>query len=67
MELQQAVVVAAIVLAAAYVARETWRGAFRASGGCGSGCGKCASGETPDATPGRISLKTVDRRGPENG
>jgi hypothetical protein len=38
------VVTGIITVAAAYVARATWR-AWQPSGGCASGCGKCAPAE----------------------
>ena len=60
MDWQLALVGAAVAAAVGYLARSAWRTWFAGKpGGCGSGCGKCATpADEPKAT-GRITLPRV--------
>ena len=53
--MQLAAVVVIVGLAAAYVARATWRTFAGRKVGCGSGCGKCAT-PAPKEPEGRFPL-----------
>jgi hypothetical protein len=56
MNVQLAVTLVLIALAAAFVLRSAFRAVLgRGKGGCGSGCGKCAATEAPPHA-GRIGL-----------
>jgi hypothetical protein len=52
---QLAATLALVGLAAAYIARTTWKTWTGKKSGCGSGCGKCTTPEPPEEM-GRISL-----------
>lgn len=56
--MQLAATLALIGLAAAYVARATWRAWAGKKAGCASACGKCAAPAPPEPK-GRISLPQV--------
>lgn len=47
-----------VALAAAYVARSTWKAWTGRKTGCASGCGKCAA-PAPPQPKGRIALPQV--------
>lgn len=46
--MQLAATIAAICLAAGFLLRAAWRMFFRKKAGCGSGCGKCATTDSPE-------------------
>jgi hypothetical protein len=56
--MQLVATLAIVGLAAAYLARSTWRALAGRKAGCASGCGKCAA-PTPPEPKGRISLPQV--------
>jgi hypothetical protein len=57
-DVQLVAAVTVVALAAAYIARATWKTWFGKKAGCGSGCGKCATPTAPEQK-GRISLPQV--------
>ena len=58
MDYQLVVVGAAVLAAAGYVGRATWRTWFGPKAGCGSGCGKCAA-PRPEPAGRRVALPQV--------
>jgi hypothetical protein len=56
--MQLVATLAIIALAAAFVARATWRAWAGKKTGCASGCGKCSAPPAPEPN-GRISLPQV--------
>jgi hypothetical protein len=56
--MQLVAALAIVTLAAAYVARATWKAWAGKKGGCASGCGKCAAPAAPEQK-GRIALPQV--------
>ena len=62
MSWQEIVVLALVVVAAVYVARQTWREwAGAKKGGCGGGCG-CASAKPAANEPALVEQLTVRKR-----
>lgn len=62
MDLQMVGTIAAVGLAALYVARAAIR-AWKAPGmGCATGCGKCSATRSDSASPRRVSLPQVAAR-----
>jgi hypothetical protein len=56
--MQLVATLAIVALAAAYVARSTWKAWTGRKTGCASGCGKCATPPAPEPK-GRIALPQV--------
>lgn len=57
--MQLVATLAIVALAAAYVARSTWKSWTGRKTGCASGCGKCAAPAAPSQPKGRIALPQV--------
>jgi hypothetical protein len=56
--MQLAATIAIVGFAAAYVTLSAWRTLAGRKAGCGSGCGKCAAGPSPEQK-GRIALPQI--------
>jgi hypothetical protein len=58
-DVQLAIVLALITLAAGYVVRATVKTWFGRKAGCGSGCGKCAAPVPTPPQKGRVELPQI--------